>query len=865
MDKQNLGEWAITKESFSGSEKCFKEFRSKMFEALPEQRKSEQISRVLLELIQQAEAGKFLLIPVMDFIDKINEEKFVDHYIFSHFELWLNQFSGLSSEDNYRIRGKIAGKWVPREEYQVLFPLGMGKIYPGSHFVTAHSSPDLDTTVASFWGWMDAFAARVSENLHLWNVPGGAPASQVEVSFLFYKVFGENVFTYLAKNRTSLSISGLDLVSQQGVIKKQTEESTLGIDDRQNAVLLVDAAGFYLGEWRNIDVEKVRFIITLLNQCLRWYENNLHVNLISLFARENLTRQDLENFSSVVFGMQIKECEPAQEFTEKQKELVEDYLSKVLGVGQGLDSTFEQFAKAMKALSLVDFQEFVDLMESLEKSPLFEPSGKLKENRPQIFNYLAKIIHGLDKAIYSIRLFVERLDVALKVKSSVLGIMPQHISHRADLEEIRAKMDGFPYLTVTTTDKDGKLFPLGVVHATDLYRTAMGTVTLRDFGNRDETKIPSYLEIISVIDHHKTNFSTSSPPVVFITDSQSSNALVAHMSFMINDNYSTGGRTAQEIEAEMKETQKNLEAPSSKRILQRLLQKLLVAKKKNPFFVSPQREAIEYLHYLYAILDDTDLLTKLSPRDIECVASLLNRLKSLMLKKEVEIIQFDDLARDSKFIKMAAKRILQNDDMYSLYNKIYRSKEEAVTENLKLCFAGKPSTVFADTKEQNGCCRVGQTKMFAKNFSLYEKHAMDMRRFWLEEVQNVHKDKKEVDLHLHMVSTIAGADELYAGTEGSYQHKDEIWIWIPATESAVEHLKSFLNAFRLAPQVVDNEMEVEFIGDNAEELDQIFTESFAPIPHKTSKKGLPLAILRFRAGSINSRKAMISPYLPHIV
>ena len=39
-------------------------------------------------------------------------------------------------------------------------------------------------------------------------------------------------------------------------------------------------------------------------------------------------------------------------------------------------------------------------------------------------------------------------------------------------------------------------------------------------------------------------------------------------------------------------------------------------------------------------LDDTDLLTKISRVDVECMASLLNRLKSLTMKKEVEIVFF---------------------------------------------------------------------------------------------------------------------------------------------------------------------------------------------------------------------------------
>jgi len=867
MKAQYLGDHAASKFSFGSLGEAFKQFEGASFAKLPQHRKKEAVSKALLEQILKAPDDHFLLLAVMEFIEKAVREKVVEHYVFSTFEGWLNHFSGLSSEENYLVRGKIAGRLVPRDEYQILFPIGMGKIYPGSHFVTGHASPDLDTTVASFWGWADAFAARVSEGIHVWNVPGGAPPA-AEVSFLFYQNFGQDVFHLLAKDRTHLLVTGLDLSTQSGFTKKREADSTLaldldqGSDKGRSAVVMVDAEGFYLGDWRTSDVENVRFVITLLNQCLRWYENNLHVQLVSLFAKEDLGLQDLSGFFSSVFGMRISQCEPAKEFSGKHAKLVQDYLVKVLGVQGGLEATFEDFAKQMKALSLIDFQEFIDLTQQLKTSRLFDAAGKLKEMRPEIFMHLAKIIQALDKAIYSIRLYVEKLGVALHVKSEVLGISAQSISYRADLDEVRSKIDGFSYLTVTESDQDGKQYPIGAVYATDLFKATLGTVTLRDFCNRDETKIPAYLEVISVIDHHKSALATSSPPVAFITDSQSSNALVAQMSFAINDHYSTGGMTPEQIEAQIAEVQKDLKTPASMRIFQRLLQRRMVSQRRGHFFVAPDREMTEYLHYLYAILDDTDLLTKISVRDIECVASLLNRLKSLSVKKEVEVVHFDDLPKDAKFAKAAAKRVLQNDEMYSLYKKIYSAKEEGVEEALKLCAAKKPSTVFADTKVQNGCCRVGQTKLFAKNYPLFEKNCMEIRRIWLGDAQSVYKDKKEVDLHLHMVSTIAGAEELYSGAEGKYPHKDEMWLWIPAAEPAVEHLKSFLNAFRSSPGAIGNEMEVEFMGDNAKELEQIFVESFAPVPRKTTAKGLPVAVLRFKAGTINSRKALITPYLP---
>jgi len=860
---KHLGDYVLSKESFPKLETAWKEMRKPSFQALSEQEKFGRVSRLLLQCIQEAPEGVFLLSSALDFIERIHQAAILEHFHFNNFELWLNQFSGLSAAENLHIRGKIAGRWVPREAYQVLFPVGMGKVYPGSHFVTAHGSPDLDTTVASFWGWVDAFAARVSEGLHVWNIPGGLPPAQVEVPVLFDHIFGAKIFANLAKHRTSLSVSGLDLVTQHGIEKKQLQESVFDIshDKGPHAVVLVDPLGFYLGEWRSSDVDSVESVINLLNQCLRWYENSLHVKLISTFAVEKLTQKELQKFFDAMLKLRIEECGPAQEFTVRQAELVEDYLLKVLGVKQGLKCTFAEFAKAMARLSVFDFQEFISLIDA---ESVFDKKGKLIENRTLLFGYLAKVIGALENAIYSVRRYVDKLDVALQVKSKVFGLMPHHVNYRADLEEIRAKIDGFPYLTVTASDKEGKPFPIGVIHATDLFKTSLGTVTVRDFSNREETKIPPYLDVISIIDHHKTQLSTLQPPVAWITDSQSSNTMVAELSFKITDLYSTGGMTLGKIEQQIKEVQKNLHSPSNKRILQRLLQKYLVAGRKEPYFVSVQREIIEYFHFIYAILDDTDLLTKISVRDIECVAELINRLKSLTTGKEVEVIDFDDIRRDEHFKKNAAKRVLQNDDMYSLYRNIYLSKGKTIEENLRLAAEGKPSHAFADTKEQNGCCRVGQTKLLGKIFPAFEKYSKRIRQQWLSQSKLAHEKKPDIDLHLHMISTIPGAEELYAGKLEKYSHKDELWIWIPSTETAVEHLKNFLSSFRSSPQVVDSPMEVEFLGENAKELKRIFEESFKPVPFKIVKEALPIAVLKFKAGMINSRKALISPYLPRL-
>ncbi len=559
---------------------------------------------------------------------------------------------------------------------------------------------------------------------------------------LFHRLLGPSVFDQLAKYRTSLTVSSLDLMTQEGIVRKQTKDSSLSInfEGGSTAVLLVDQEGYFLGDWSGVDAEEVRFIITLLNQCLRWYENHLHVRLISLFAKEDLTRKELTQFVRTIAEMKISSSEPAKEFTDRQKKLVQKYLSAVFQMPKGLDSTIEEFAQ-----SKFNFEAFLKELGALEKSSVFDAKGKIQENRTLLFQYLTKVIHGLDQAIYTTRQYVERLDVALQVKTPVLGRHSEYINFRADLEEIRGKIGHFPYLTVTASDKEGKLFPLGVIHAPDLFKTILGTVTLRDFCNRNETKIPPYLEVISVIDHHKSEFATSTPPVVCISDAQSSNALVAELAFTINDRYSTGNMTLAQIEKQMQAVQKDLSKASAKRILQRLLQRHLNSKENHNFFISPDREKIEYLHFLYGILDDTDLLTKVSVRDVECVASLLNRLHSLENGREIEVVDFDDVPRDKKFAKTAAKKILQNEEMYALYRRVYVAKEAAVEQNLKLCLGGKPSSIFADTKEQNGCCRVGQTKFFPKNIPLFRRIVWSFAVYgWRRRKRPIRAKKKSI-------------------------------------------------------------------------------------------------------------------------
>jgi|GEM_PF-343441 len=855
-------------ELFPNIEQVIARFKELHFLELTFRKRFKEINQTLCQLIRHAPSPAFLLSALLDFFDRVNQEKVLREPLnLPLFEFWLNHFSSLSEEENHEIRGKIIGKHLPRDEYQAFFPIGMGKVHFGTHFVVAHLSPDIDTMIASFWGWADAFGARVGSGLHVWFLPGGPPDSPA--TSLFSHLFAPGLFTYVARTTSALTLTAMDLVTQKLLTKEvgHTVISTIDHGSNEKAVILVNEQGHYLGDWRSSDVELVRQVIILFKACLHWFENHLHMHLISLFAREDLSVKELPAFNFAVFDIPIKDCEPAQEFNEKQQRHLNDFFHEVLGVENGFKGTFRELNEALHRLSIQGMLSFQKEVEALHSRPIFDDEkGLLREHRPEIFHDLKALIKHLDEAIFEVRNYVEQLDVVLNIKHKVLGFPYTYITLCSDVDEMRQKMENQDFITVVIHEQDGSLFPVGIVRASDLRENGLGTVTLRDFCNLEEIRMASYLEVISVVDHHRSSLKTASVPTALIGDVQSCNVLIAEQMFRLNDKYSLGGMTQEKVEAQIKELSMGLAEPAKLRILQRLLRRQLASHQKyGAYYIHPQREFIEYLSFLHAILDDTDLLTKASLRDLECVAELLNRMKSLSLHCEVEIIHFDDLPRNKDFVKGATQRILQQADMYSLYKEIYSLRESEVESHLALCIQGQDSTIFMDTKEQNGCARVGQTKMFASNFPFFFEHVQEMRNIWFSQSQTFLSQQPEIDLYLHMISTIPSAEEVYQNQFSSYRHQDELWLWTSPTPQGYRHLNHFLKGFQHAVRGFKKSLSVEFLDSPPKEFMNVFELYFSEIPKKQSAEAsTPIAVLRFNAGAVNSRKSMITPYLPRL-
>ncbi len=867
-----IGDWKPTPSRFKALPDVIHSFEKSEFQSLTERKKFKAVNRSLLQLIEESPSPCFLLPAVFDYISQINEKKILkEPYSFSLFEFWLNHFSKLTPDENLRIRGKIVGRLIPRDEYQALFPIGMNKYFPGSHFVAAHLSPDVDTTVASFVGWLDAFGARVSEGIHQWSLPNGF--SDGFIINLFDSFIAPRFIKTAPRETTACTLTALDLVSKKNFHKVSVhargDSIEHGSDD--HAYIVVDDEGCYRGEWRSSDAESVRIVLSAFSNCLRWFENAIQRSCIHSLAEESVLLDHIEGAIEKQFEVIIKDSDPVKELSDRSRKLFNEYLKKILGVSSGLGSPFKEFIQKID-------ETFHSHVEKEIKHFIRSIFNKIQENknnaqnRLQALEILEKTILSLSQEINKVRDSAEKLEHLLLIKDKVLGISNQYVFLKSSVEEMKNRTDHAAHLTVLVPEINGSSFPVGVVWTNDLHKPILGTASLRDFSNLEETKMASYIDVISIIDHHKSAIKTSQASTLVLGDAQSSNTLIAELSLAINSRWSSisDDEISPWLLDLMNESEEIYAAVSN------ALEKGKTQGSKTPSytFVHREREIIEYMLFILAILDDTDLLSKVSRRDVLCLEKLLNRIASLINGKPVKVISFDDIPHDASFTKNAAKRLLHNEELYSIYKNVYQFREKEIEKTLVHAAEGKPSPFFADTKEQNGCCKIGQTKLFERNMPTYQELRSKLIRRWLEEAQKTLASSPHVDFFLHMISTVPGEKEVRSGNDITWAHSDEIWLWAPDSNIAEEHLSVFLTLFQNSSTGQALSFDIIVEGKETEKRYTLANERFPRAKSIQKKVNEELAIsektpavivLQFTAGQINSRKSQISPFLPKYV
>ena len=446
----------------------------------------------------------------------------------------------------------------------------------------------------------------------------------------------------------------------------------------------------------------------------------------------------------------------------------------------------------------------------------------------------------------------------MRIKHDVLGYQPSCATLHSDLETLRLSIGERDYLAIVLVDEEGQRTPLGVVRATTLRKELLGTVSQRDFSNPDEMRMAPYLTVISVMDHHKSILHTRTPIQALLADVQSCNVLVAEQCFLLNDRY--GGYGARDVSS---------------------------------YYVHPLREYLQYFYCLHAILDDTDLLSKVGMRDVQCVASLLSRLKTLCTGVETEAISFVDLPETPEGIKAAAEKLLQTPDLHALYIALHQQREKEVERSLVACARNGDLALFSDTKQQNDCCRIGQIKLFQGNQATYKKYSDALLKVWLQEAEARAKHDSEYDLHLMMISTLQSPTKprvknVKKQSEESEEQSDALWIWAAPTPMGMSHLTRFLSTFQHLSVFQEHPPWVTLYGAKKREWQALFMQNFKvaqsielesqdeaqegtrkgnrdEIRNGTQDETRTFAIIHYPCGVVNSRKTMISPFLPFLV
>ncbi|MBN8217106.1 MAG: hypothetical protein J0L75_10735 [Spirochaetes bacterium] len=873
MANQSIGALALPMDDFPGTGALLERFREASFRALPPQERFEIVNRELLGLIQATPSPCFLLVPFLKYLARITEEKILDSRLNqTGFESWLGHDSGLSFEENRLVRGKLVGEYLPREAYQQVFPIGGGKIHPGSHTVTAHNPPDIDTTTASFITWLDAFAARVGSALHIWNLPGGRPGD--ETAFLFDELFTPHVFTRLAKDRRHIAHVGHDILTRDRFILARGERdlTTYRHNRYQNAIVMVDEGGFYVGDWRLGDIDTVGRVRRTLTGALREYLRLVTAELSLSFGKDSLTRAEV---AAAVASLSERPFQWPHDLSvghlpDDPREL-DALLSKIYGLEGGGATPLKQVLRCFDERTGSDFASYFAALDRLLEDDLWDGAGLLKAGVAPVFRAFEAVHGALSRAVRQVGAHTLRMDVVMQVKHEVLGFSPNYVTTRATIDEIRDKIHNYEHITVVFPTRSGKLLPVGTIHAEELEKPIQGTVSLRDFANGHEISLAGHLEVISVIDHHKSEIRTRSAAAISVSDVQSSNTLLAEFSFARHDRYSLRGQSSESLARQRRQAlPPGPEGEASLSLARRLIAKEEARRRSGAaHWVHPHRESAEYLCFLNAILDDTDLLAKAGWRDLEVVCELVNRLKSLQAGEEVEILGLEDLPHTPAGVATALRRLLTHPELHSFYARIYAMKERLVEAHLASAAAGDDLRLFSDTKVQNARFNVGQSKLYPGNRPTFERLRAPILNAWLRRMAEVRATQPGVDFFLQMISTVRGAAESFADREPPVSLRDEIWIRFDRTNDQVaSQFRLFLARWRNHPRldgialspsveggpVAERAFLTHILGDVFGE-DQVAASENAALPHA-------VAVLRFRAGALNSRKTDITPYLP---
>ncbi|MDA8773517.1 DHH family phosphoesterase [Chlamydiia bacterium] len=741
----------------------------------------------------------------------------------SDYEYWLGGIE-ISSDDYQRVWSNITGKRILDHDFAPMLSKQPAANTPGSHYVIAHTSPDLDTFVSSYITWIDALSLRMSAHMNKWLVPKRSlKNSELDC---FHQHYPNDFTTHLVHHTDGASVLAEDICKQEFVhtILSDASFDSLDIDEvEKKCMFIVSNSGNVLDTINPIDVEETYILINVFIQIIRSYVHQLEIACLHAILDKEPKKELIllqERFSRMTFD----EISSYRELHDKKKEIIHRFIHCVFGFDTESKTTCHSI------VTYVTDEEQVTISNTFIKN--------VQKNN-DIHNVISTLHQAHLDTISALKTHLMKMGTFVLCKQQIFKKPSFFLTPNTVIDPSTLPMDA-PFIPVLKVEKNKKT-AFGAIQSDIFKQKEMISVSLRDFSNKTEVPITPAANVVSVIDHHKTEIHSSKPWNCIISDTESCNTIIAEHLFNQYDLYSKPYSEKDTLAEITKEKKLNSEQ-------KRTLVKLLLQRKETTeqfYFVDINRELHDYELLLNAILDDTDLLSKTSIRDLMCIGELIDRIVSIQNKYRNSILrdQIDQMNSDKQTIKQT---IFKHPFMQATMKRIYTMRIEQVEEDISTLSSG----LFSDTKYMSDVS-ICQVKLFPDNIASLSKHYDKLIANWKQLLTD---SKRDTRLDILFFSTLK-----HKHHTNSNQTLDKMVIIFQQNDTARSKLMHFLNHFLTQQSLSSLKIKL-----NTHPNETSFFAELAHLENVTIKGTHEMQstiTIEYPASLVNSRKKQIAPFI----
>uniref|UniRef100_UPI001300B384 hypothetical protein n=1 Tax=Candidatus Similichlamydia epinepheli TaxID=1903953 RepID=UPI001300B384 len=481
--------------------------------------------------------------------------------------------------------------------------------------------------------------------------------------------------------------------------------------------------------------------------------SQMRIALLDYLAKKD-PHHTLEHFLDDCIKKTLQNDTTYLRYTSKTKTNLAKLFESLFSIS--ISSTMEDLALSLEQNGISELKQFFMHLHQLR--------SMMGSDRASLLQEIKKILEPLDSLTEQVFHFLRKGQNALLLKISLWGHSSRWVTRETTLTRLQDLFSSSttPLPVVLLTD-EGNLFPIGCVEK-DRAMIACGTVSLRDFSNRLEANISHELEIISVIDHHKTSIQTTTPSLLYIADVQACSVLLSELENQSLQQYG----------------------------------------KMEEYTVAPERKLLFAFSILAAIFDDTDLLAKAKIRDFTAVCALLSELSH-------EHLSWSAGASLDEIRQM----LLGSSHAFEIYSKFFALREENMKKSIEKAAQKESFELFSDSKGTR--VLIGQTKLFLNNWPQLRSLRSQLLQQWLRFGQS---KGDHLLFFSHVMSTICSAEQVIKGTPHPKDHKDQLWLAGKSEKMIDQFVKKILEH-----ELASNEVEIELISgdDHLKENKQLTT------------------------------------------